>query len=130
MKKLIYLIGLTLLSSCMLVACKKTNDAQPASNGTHGWVLASGQYYDADSIVITPKQVNKIVNGVQQLDFTIYNYTPTSFVHRELVTYDNCIFKYYGTIVGNTLTIQEGRLFLPDTTTTLQFPSTAIYHSF
>lgn len=130
MKKLIYLIGLTLLSSCMLVSCKKTNDVQPTSNATHGWYLISGISPDADSIVITPKQVNKIINGSQQLDFIIYDYTATSFKFRNLVTYDNCIFKAYGNIVNGVLNIEEGRVFLTDTTTALQFAHTAIYHSF
>ena len=130
MKKLIYLIILTLLSSCVLVACKKTNDVQPATSGTHGWVLTSGTYTDADSVVVIPTQVNKIVNGSQVLDYTIYDYTPTSFKYRQLVTYDNCIFKAIGTISGNTLTILYGRVFLTDTTTALQFTSTAIYKSF
>ena len=51
MKKLIYLIGLAFLSSCVLASCKKKNDVQPIAK-QHGWYLTSGAYYDADSIAV------------------------------------------------------------------------------
>ena len=130
MKKLIYLIGLTLLSSCMLVACKKNNDTQPISNVPHGWYLLSGDTYDADSIVVLHSQVNRIEGGSQLLYYPIYDNTGTSFKARSVSTSSNCIFKTIGTINGVNLNILYGRVFLTDTTTALQFTHTAIYHSF